>query len=168
MQLVLGNIYFSYFRVRFIRAISRMHTSSISHRQHNDGISLVLENYSFLPHVCVLCLINCWLVFSYSSLPFMFLQTKNSTTFNISISVINLSVSSLSVASSFCFLFNFKRFSNFSGSLGAFRRVLICNSKCVLVAGFVPLHGTPFISYYCCLLLSFFDLPQSFFVWLLL
>src|SRR5215217_6178564 len=53
-------------------------------------------------------------------LALLFVNTKCYTTFSISISVTNLCVSSLSIASSFCLCFNSKSRLNLSTSLGAF------------------------------------------------
>jgi hypothetical protein len=50
----------------------------------------------------------------------LFLDTKYDTTLSISISVTNLCVSSMCIASSFCLRFAFKSRSNLSASLGAF------------------------------------------------
>ena len=75
----------------------------------------------------------------------------------ISISVTNLSVSSVDIASSFFLSFAFRSASRLSVSPGAFwRRVLICIWNVCLQLDY----------YFVCP--SFFDLLQSFFVWLLL
>ena len=68
-----------------------------------------------------------------------FLQTKYSTTFSISISVTSLCLSSICIASSFCLCFNSKSRLNLSASLGAFWRVFISDSKCLLIAGLIPI-----------------------------
>jgi hypothetical protein len=66
-----------------------------------------------------------------SSFP-IFGHAKNSTTFSISISVTNLSASSLSVASSFRLLFTLKSLSYFWWSRGAFWSVFICSPNCFI------------------------------------